>query len=61
MHLVDHTFMFHFGNVTRIETRSTCNENDDEPWVLAWKYKNPFTYTQYELAAKLLYDYLTTP
>ena len=60
VHLVGHTFMFHFGNVTKIETRSTLSENDDEPWVLLWEYKGPFTYTQYEEAAKLLYSYLTS-
>jgi len=60
VHLQADQFQFHFGDVCKIETfdeyEEWCDENG--PWVPLWEYKRPFTYAQYELAAKLLTAYL---
>jgi hypothetical protein len=54
------TFQFSFGNVRKIETFDDYEEYSDDngPWALLWQRQQPFTYEQYELAAKLLKAYL---
>ena len=52
-YLMAATFRFHFGNVTRIETRSTLYETD-EPWEFGWEQEEKFRYQNYFDAADFL-------
>lgn len=48
-----HTLVFDFGNVRKIETRSDLSESA-EPWATLWRRAPEFSYEDYHEAAALL-------